>query len=225
MIKYFAAIVLLFLSVVITVHGQTKTSTTYVDYGYINENWVYKNQGFGVQYPFPKNWYFLNPTSKPPSYVRVGANQNYIYGYTVPIKIPIAQFIKLHDNSVATLFCISQLEQSSDIVKDTLDYKADKTFYIGITKANQLSEYDFLRKTCLKCTDETFKEIFMEKVKIGNTEFNGYITGTKDNHGNTLGHFFGIKRIKDFYLVLEYNFPDLPSFESYKTYLKEFSVK
>lgn len=40
-----------------------------------------------------------------------------------------------------------------------------------------------------------------------------------------MGHFFGVKKIKDLYLVLRFNFPDMEAFEKYQANFSGLSVK
>jgi hypothetical protein len=52
----------------------------------------------------------------------------------------------------------------------------------------------------------------------------GYITGVTDKQGRKLGRFFGAKRIGNLYLVCQFNFPDLASFELYKEYFRGLTI-
>lgn len=205
--------------------SQTVSTQTNVDFGYVDSSWTYKSAGLGVSFPIPKGWYFMNGATNPPAYVKVGSKLMHIMGYNKPMRVPIADFNRIHKNSIAILFAFSKLADSAIVVRKPLDYNADKTFSFGITTATDTSTYAFLRYTCLKCTDESFKEIYTGKVNIGNTEFDGYVTGVTDKKGNKMGHFIGIKRISDHYLVLQFNFPDPDAFEHYKEFLKELQVK
>lgn len=205
--------------------SQAISTETHVDFGYVDSSWTYKSEGLGVRFPLPKGWYFMNAVTTPSAYVKIGAKLIHIIGYNRPMRVPIADFNRIHNNSIAILFGFSKLPDSSIIIRKPLDYNADKTFYLGITKMLDTVPYNFLRFTCLKCTDESFKDIYTDKVKIGNTEFEGYITGVTDKKGNKMGHFFGIRRVSEHYLVLQFNFPDLDSYEKYKDYLKDLSVQ
>jgi hypothetical protein len=201
------------------------STKTHVDFGYVDSSWTYKSAGLGIRFPIPKGWYFMNAATNPTAYVKAGSRLMHIMGYNKPMVVPIANFNKVHKNSIAILFAFSKLADSAIVVRKPLDYNADKTFSFGITTATDTSTYAFLRYTCLKCTDESFKEIYTGKVNFGNTEFDGYITGVTDKKGNKMGHFIGIKRISDHYLVLQFNFPDPAAFENYKEFLKELQVK
>ena len=88
-------------------------------------------------------------------------------------------------------------------------------------------QFFLTKKRCLqiKCTDENFKEIFFKDVQLGNTGFDGYISGVTDNEGKEMGRFFGAKRIGNLYLTCQFNFPDLKSFETYKAYFKGFTTR
>ena len=204
---------------------QNSKSSSFVDYGFVDTSWTYRNEGLGITFKLQDGWHFMNFLSEPNTYVQVGAGLINIEGYTKPIKVPISEFKNVHNNSSATLFAFSQLGDSSEIVTRTLDLEADKTFYFGLTSTTGTSIYDFLRTTCLKCTDDTFKKIYLPNIIIGNTIFSGYLTNIKDKEGNKLGRFFGIKKIKEMYLVLQYNFPDTQSFESYKLFLKDLKIQ
>lgn len=206
-------------------HSQNPDKFTSVDFGYIDSTWTYRNDGLGITFPLKKEWYLLNSIAKPGMYVKVGAAQSNIEGYNKAVQLPAAQFEKFHTSSIATLFAVSILDANAAIIKQPLDYNADKTFYFGLTKATYPDAYDFLRITCLKCTDEMFSDMFYGKLKLGNTEFAGYITGVTDLKGNKMGHFFGVKKIKDLYLVLRFNFPDMEAFEKYQSNFSGLSIK
>ncbi|RZS71130.1 hypothetical protein EV199_3031 [Pseudobacter ginsenosidimutans] len=222
--KAFAALLLLVVLSTNT-NGQTVSTQTHVDFGYVDSSWTFKSAGLGVKFPIPKGWYFMNGATNPPSYVKVGSKLVHIMGYNKPMRVPIADFNRIHNNSIAILFAFSQLPDSGIVIRKPLDYNADKTFSFGITTATDTSTYAFLRYTCLRCTDESFKEIYTGEVKIGNTIFDGYITGVTDKKGNKMGHFIGVKRISNHYLVLQFNFPGPETFDSYKEFLKDLQVK
>lgn len=206
-------------------NSQTVSTKTHVDFGYVDSSWTFKSAGLGVTFPLPKGWYFMNGVTNPPAYVKIGAKLIHIIGYNRPMRVPIADFNRVHKNSIATLFAFSQIADSGIVVRKPLDYNADKTFYFGVTAATDTNTYNFLRYTCLKCTDESFKEIYVGKVNIGNTEFEGYVTGVTDLRKNKMAHFIGIRRVSDHYLVLQFNFPDPELFDTYKDYLKELVIQ
>ncbi|MGN6420167.1 MAG: hypothetical protein ACTHMC_21850 [Pseudobacter sp.] len=206
-------------------YSQTPDKFSSVDFGYIDSTWTYRNDGLGIIFPLQKDWYLLNAIAKPGIYVKAGSAQSNIDGYNKPVQLPAAQFEKFHTSSIATLFAVSILNANAETVKQPLDYNADKTFFFGLTKATYPDAYDFLRITCRKCTDEMFSDMFYGKLKLGNTEFAGYITGVTDLQGNKMGHFFGVKKIKDLYLVLRFNFPDMEAFEKYQANFSGLSVK
>lgn len=193
-----------------------------VDYGFINSEWIYHNTGLRLNFPLPKDWYFLDATTK--SYIKVGSDINKIKPYTTPLQVPIQEFKKNNSEQVATLFAITKLDTTSTYVDKPFDYNADKTIYFGLVYSDNSDVYSFLRKRCLKCTDDTFKDIFFKDVKLGNTTFDGYIAGVTDNQGRKMGHFSGAKRVGSIYLVCEYIFPDLDSFEDYKVYFKDLTI-
>jgi hypothetical protein len=202
--------------------AQAAAKPAVVDYGHVTTEWVYKNEGFNITLPLPKGAYFMNALSKPPVYVRIGSPVSHIEGYAKAVKVPVAEFNEVHKSSIATLFSFSYLpKDTAAIVKKPLDFNADKTFYFGLTNTDEKSVRDFLRQTCLLCTDEGFKEIYFPNVAIGNTYFDGYITGVRDLKGNKMGKFFGIKRVGDMYLVLQYYFETIEQYEEYKDVLKE----
>lgn len=220
------AILLFFTTILLTeAHSQQSDKFSSVDLGYIDSTWTYRNNGLGIVFPLKKEWYLLNAIAKPGMYVKAGTSQSNIEGYNKPVQLPAAQFEKFHTSSIATLFAISILDAKTAIIKEPLDYNADKTFYFGLTKATYPDAYDFLRITCLKCTDEMFSDMFYGKLKLGNAEFAGYITGVTDLKGNKLGHFFGVKKIKDLYLVLRFNFPDMEAFEKFQSVFSALTVK
>jgi hypothetical protein len=199
--------------------GQTQKS---VDYGFINSGWTYKNAGLKLQYPLPKGWHFLDATSG--SYIKVGSDIKKIPAYTTPFQVSIQDFKKSNSEQIATLFAITQLDTSAIFVAKEFDYNADKTITIGLVYSDNTDVYSFLRKTCLECTDENFKDIYLKDVKLGNITFDGYITGVTDNEGHKMGSFFGVKRVGSLYLVCQYKFPDLNSFEAYKNYFKGLAI-
>lgn len=219
-------LLLLFTVIILSeAHSQNPDKFTTVDFGYIDSTWAYRNNGLGITFPLKNEWYLLNAIAKPGMYVKVGAAQSNIDGYNKAVQLPAAQFEKFHTSSIATLFAVSILDANAAIITQPLDYNADKTFYFGLTKATYPDAYDFLRITCLKCTDESFSDIFYGKLKLGNTEFAGYITGVTDLKGNKMGHFYGVKKIKDLYLVLRFNFPDMEAFEKYQSYFSGLSIR
>ena len=199
-----------------------KTQKT-VDYGFINAEWTYKNQGLKLDYPIPKGWYFLDATSN--NYVKVGTDINNVKAYTIALQISIQEFKKSNTDQIAILLSITKLDSTGIVVTKQIDDNADKTITLGLVYSESENTYSFLRNTCLKCTDENFKDIYLKDVKLGNITFDGYITGVTDNQGNKNGHFFGVKRIGNLYLVCQYNFPNLNSFETYKNYFKGLTIK
>jgi len=168
----------------------------------------------------------MNPASKPnKTYVKIGSDIKYISAYTKNIKLTIKEFIAEFTNqSSATLFAISYLDNKLDIVKNPFDYNADKTITFSLAYSEGKTVDEFLLKSCSRCTPESFKKIKFYNQKIGNTIFDGYITGVTNIQGNSLGHFFGIKKTGCMYVILEFNFPNMDSFESYKSYLKGLSI-
>jgi hypothetical protein len=201
------------------------TNASLVDYGYVTKDWVYINDSLGISFPLPKDAYFMNSLSKPATYVRIGSPVKSIEGYTEPVRLPLSDFQGVHVASIATLFSFSYLpKDTSAVVKKPLDYNADKTFYFGLTMADKRTDRDYLRQSCLACTDSSFHEVFFPDVMVGNTFFNGYITGVRDLKGNAVGHFFGVKRMGPFYLVLQYYFSTIEQFDEYKKALRKLVV-
>jgi hypothetical protein len=210
-------------NIFIIVTSCTRQAEKNVNYGFITDEWTYKNTGLKLDYPLPKGWYLLDASSK--KYVRVGTDIKNAKAYTIPFQVSMQNFKESNTEQIAILFAITKLDTSTTFVTREFDYNADKTISLGLVYSDNEDIYAFLRNTCLKCTDEGFKDIYLKNVKLGNVNFDGYITGVKDNQGNKNGKFFGVRRIGNLYLVCQYYFANLNSFDTYKDYFKGLTIK
>lgn len=187
-----------------------------VDYGYLTSQWVYKNEGLGIEFPLPDKWYFNDASSK--KLVKIGSDVKKLRAYTSAFKVPISEFKESYSNRIATLIEFTKLDSSSMVIAEEIDDNADKTISLGVVYSNNSDPYSFLRATCGRCDDTTFKQIFLKDVVLGNAKFDGYITGVRDRLGRKTGHFFGAKRIGKLYIICQFNFAEPKDFESYKKY-------
>ena len=203
----------------ISCNAQTQKS---VDYGYVNSDWTYINDGLGLKFPLLKDWYFRDANSE--TLVKIGTDVKRLKAYTSAFQVPIQEFKKTNSDFIATLFEITKLDSSSTVLDTKFDYNADNTIVIGVVYSENSDVYAFLRKTCGKCDDSTFKKIFFKDVKLGNAKFDGYITGVRDNQGQKIGHFFGVKRIGNLYLVCQFNFAELSDFDARRNYFDGLKV-
>lgn len=217
--KLFISVLLLFFSISYCA-GQVYKN---IDYGYINASWTYINEGFKIQFTLPKDWHFFDASKN--QYVKVGSDIKNIPAYTRSFQVPMANFKKSNSDRIATLFEVSKIGSKEIFQKQPFDDKADKTITVGVVYSENPDVYAFLKSTCLRCTDQSFKEIYLKSTKLGNIIFEGYITGVTDNKGNKMGHFFGARRMGNIYLICQYNFPDLEAFESYKEFFKTLALK
>jgi len=193
-----------------------------VDYGYVTSDWTYKNDGLNLVFPLPNNWYFMDANTE--TLVKIGSDVNRLKAYTSAFQVPVEEFKKTNTNTIASLFEITKLDTSATVVAKPIDYNADKTIIVGLVYSDNSDSYSFLRATCSNCDDATFKKIFLKDVMLGNIHFDGYITGVIDNLGRKIGHFFGVKRINNLYLVCQFNFAEFKDYEIYKRYFHGFKL-
>jgi mannose-6-phosphate isomerase class I len=115
----------------------------YVYFGYIDSTWTYENPNLNIEFPLPRNWYFMNDNNKPQ--IKIGSDINNIKPFTADLRVKIENFKKNRADDIATLFIIEKIDSSSTFISTQFDSNSDNIIEFGLVYSDNSDFFYKLR--------------------------------------------------------------------------------